>query len=177
MDQENIMFFKNQDDLYTIVDQYLNTRYLGYKDSYNYYDTDVNKILLFEKSNDEYIVRYYDVNKMAIVPLQLKINNFYFDLLTFTNNDRVMFIYNDDKKLFWRCREIWNKITGLIDINSAPNFGETNLDDDDNDDEFISAYEHKNTSFVEVSYRNKLIIVLDSIFHDYLQSSIVQYRC
>ena len=100
MDQENIMFFKNQDDLYTIVDQYLNNRYLGYKDSYNYYDTDVNKILLFEKSNDEYIVRYYDVNKMAIVPLQLKINNFYFDLLTFTNNDRVMFIYNDDKKLF-----------------------------------------------------------------------------
>ena len=77
MDQENIMFFKNQNDLYTIVDQYLNNRYFGYKDSYNYYDTDVNKIL-FEKSNDKYIARYYDVNKMAIVPLQLKINNFFF---------------------------------------------------------------------------------------------------
>ena len=166
MDQENIMFFKNQDELYTMVDLYLNNRFFGYKDSYNYYDTDVNKILLFEKSNDKYIVRYYDVNKMAIVPLQLKINNFYFELLTFTNNDRVMFIYNDDKELFRKCREIWNKITELIDINSAPNFDETNLDDDDDDDddEFITAYEHKNTSFVEGNYRNKLIIVLHSVF-------------
>ena len=77
MDQENIMFFKNQDELYTMVDLYLNNRFFGYKDSYNYYDIDVNKILLFKKSNNEYIIRYNDVNKMTIVPLQLKIKNFF----------------------------------------------------------------------------------------------------
>ena len=76
MDEENIMFSKNQDELYTMVDLYLNNRFFGYKDSYNYYDIDVNKILLFKKSNNEYIIRYNDVNKMKIVPLQLKMKNF-----------------------------------------------------------------------------------------------------
>ena len=73
MDQENIMFFKNYDKSYTMVDLYLDDKFFGYKDSYNYYDIDVNKILLFKKSNNEYIIRYNDVNKMTIVPLQLKI--------------------------------------------------------------------------------------------------------
>ena len=48
MDEENIMFSKNQDELYTMVDLYLNNRFFGYKGSYNYYDIDVNKILLFK---------------------------------------------------------------------------------------------------------------------------------
>ena len=43
------MFFKNQDEWYTIVDLYLNNRFFGYKDSYNYYDIDVDNILLFKK--------------------------------------------------------------------------------------------------------------------------------
>ena len=77
MDQENIMFFKNYDKSYTMVDLYLDDKFFGYKDSYNYYDIDVNKILLFKKSNNEYIIRYNDVNKMTIVPLQLKIKNFF----------------------------------------------------------------------------------------------------
>ena len=77
MDQENIMFFKNQDKSYTMVDLYLNNRFFGYKDSYNYYDIDVDKILLFKKSDNEYIIRYNDVNKMTIAPLQLKIKNFF----------------------------------------------------------------------------------------------------
>ena len=47
MDQKNIMFFENDDKSYTIIDLYLNSRFLGYKDSYNYYDIDVDKILLF----------------------------------------------------------------------------------------------------------------------------------
>ena len=35
---------------YTVADQYINSkRYLGYKDSYNYYDIDIDKILLFKK--------------------------------------------------------------------------------------------------------------------------------
>ena len=59
-----------------MVDLYLNDRFFGYKDSYNYYDIDVDKILLFQKGNNEYIIRYNNVNKMTVVPLQLKNNNF-----------------------------------------------------------------------------------------------------
>ena len=50
----------------------------GYENSYNYHDIDVDKILLLKKSEDEYFVRYNDVNKNKIVPLQLKINNYSF---------------------------------------------------------------------------------------------------
>ena len=155
----------NQDNSYTMVDLYQNNRVLGYKDSYNYYDIDVDKILLFKKSDNEYIIRYNDVNKMMIVPLQLKINNSYNEINTLANNNRVMFIYNDDKEFFRKCREIWNKITELIGINNAPDFVETNLDDDD---EFINAYAHKNTSLVESNYKNRLIIVLHSVFNNCL---------
>ena len=131
MDQENIIFFKNQDESYNIVDLYLNNNiFFEYKDSYNYYDFDVDKILLFKKSYNQYIVRYYDIDKMKIVPLQLKIKNFFSELHTFINNDRIMFIYSDDKELFRKCRKIWNKITELIDINNALDFVETNLDED-----------------------------------------------
>ena len=35
----------------------INSRFLAYKDSYNYYDIDVDKILLFKKSDNEYITR------------------------------------------------------------------------------------------------------------------------
>ena len=56
-----------------MVDLYLNDTFLGHKDSYNYYDNDVDKISLFQKSDNAYIIRYNDVNKMIIAPLQLKI--------------------------------------------------------------------------------------------------------
>ena len=49
-------------------DLYLNNRFFGYKDSYNFYDIDVDKIL-FKKGDNEYIIRYNAVNKMTIVPL------------------------------------------------------------------------------------------------------------
>ena len=173
MDQKNIMFFKNDDKSDTIIDLYLNSIFLGYKDSYNYYDIDVDKILLFKKSDNEYIIRYNDVNKMMIVPLQLKINNSYNEINTLANNNRVMFIYNDDKEFFRKCREIWNKITELIGINNAQDFVETTLDDGD---EFIMVDLHNNTSFVRGNYRNKLVIVLHSVINDYLQTSLVQHR-
>ena len=173
MDQENIMFMGNQDNSYTMVDLYLHNRFFGYKDSYNYYDIDVDKILLFKKSDNEYIIRYNDVNKMMIVPLQLKINNSYNEINTLANNNRVMFIYNDDKEFFRKCREIWNKITELIGINNAQDFVETTLDDGD---EFIMVDVHKNTSLVRGNYRNKIVIVLHSVINDYLQTSLVQHR-
>ena len=166
----------NQDNSYTMVDLYQNNRVLGYKDSYNYYDIDVDKILLFKKSNNEYIIRYNDVNKMTIVPLQLKIKNFFGELHTYTNNNnnRIMSIQSDDKELFRKCREIWNKITELIGINNAPDFVKNTIDDDAN--EFIMVDVHKNTSFVGGNYRNKLIIVLDSVINSYLKASLVQVK-
>ena len=172
MDQENIMFFKNYDKSYTMVDLYLDDKFFGYKDSYNYYDIDVNKILLFKKSNNEYIIRYNDVNKMTTVTLQLKIKNFFGKIHKYTNNNRVMPIHKDDKELFRKCREIWNKITELIGINNAKDFVETTLD---NGDEFIMVDVHKNTSFVGVNNINKLVIVLHSVIDDYLQTSLVQH--
>ena len=74
MDHQNIMFYKNQDKSYTSTDLYLNHKIsFGHKEYYNYYDIEVDKILLLKKSNREYFVRYNDVNKKKIVPLQLKI--------------------------------------------------------------------------------------------------------
>ena len=95
MAREN-MLFENDDKSYTMVDLYLNNRVIGYKDSYNYYDIDVDEILLFKKSDNEYI-RYNYVNKMMIVLLQLKINHTYNEIKAFKNNNKVMFIYNDGK--------------------------------------------------------------------------------
>ena len=62
------MLFKSQDESYVMDDLYLNNRFFGYKDSYNFYDIDVDKIL-FKKGDNEYIIRYNAVNKMTIVPL------------------------------------------------------------------------------------------------------------
>ena len=130
------MFFENDDKSCTVIDLYLNSRiFLGYEDSYNYYDIDIDKILLFKKSDNEYIIRYNDVNKMTIAPIQLKIKIFYNELYRFSHNNRVIFIYNDDKEFFRKCREIWNKITELIGIKGPRDFVETDSDYDD--DEFI----------------------------------------
>ena len=68
------MLFENDGKSYIMVDLYLNNRFLGYKDSY---EIDVDEILLFKKSGNEYIIRYNDVSKMMIVPMQLKINSSY----------------------------------------------------------------------------------------------------
>ena len=76
-------------------------RLFGNKDSYYYYDIDVKKISLIKNGYNKYIIRYYDVNKMAFVPLQLKIKNFFLgEVHTFTNNDRLIPIHRDDKELF-----------------------------------------------------------------------------
>ena len=113
MDQENIMFFENDDKSHTMVDLYLNDRF---------------RVL----------------NKRIIIPSQLKAKNFYNELNTFANNNRAMFIYNDDKEISRKCREIWNKIIELIGINNPIDFA--NVDDDVG--EFITADVHENKSFV-----------------------------
>ena len=151
MAEENIMFFENDDKSYTVVDLYINSnRYLSYIDSYNYYDTDVDKVLLFKKSNNEYIIRYNDVNKMMVVTLQLNINNSFGEINTLANNNRVKFIYNDDKEFFRKCIEIWDRIIELIGINNPIYF----LKADGDDKLFIMADVHENTSFLlENNYR------------------------
>ena len=99
------MFFENDDKSCTMIDLYLNHNiFFGYKDSYNYYDIGIDEILLFEKSENEYVIRYDDVNKMTIESLQLKIKNFYNELYRFADNNRVIFIYNNDKEFFRKCR-------------------------------------------------------------------------
>ena len=101
MDQQNVMLFKNQEESHNIVDLYLNNNiFSGYKDSYNYYDIDADEILLFKKSENEYIVRYNDVNKMTIVPLKLKIKNFFGKIHKLKNNIALMSIESDDKRTF-----------------------------------------------------------------------------
>ena len=101
MDQENITFSKNQGKSYTMADQHIlgyNTSF-GYEDSYNYYDIDVNKILLLKKRDNEYFIRYNDANKNEIVPLQSKIENYSFDELDFNSiNDATdVIVENKDK--------------------------------------------------------------------------------
>ena len=119
---------------------------------------------------------------MIISPLQLKIKNFYNELSTFANNNKVMLIYNDDKELFRKCIKIWNKIIELIGINNPIDFVEA----DDHDKLFITTDVHKNTSFViEDNYRyghNKVVIVLHSVINDpvindsVIKTSSVQHR-
>ena len=70
MAEENIMFFENDDKSYTMVDQYINNRYLKYIDSYNYYDIDVDKILLLKK-----IV----INVLLDIMMQIKWNLYHYN--------------------------------------------------------------------------------------------------
>ena len=77
MVRENIMFFENDYKSCTVIDLYLNHNiFFGYKDSYTQmylilYDIDVDKILLFKKGDNEYIIRYNYVNKMTIAPCSM----------------------------------------------------------------------------------------------------------
>ena len=138
------------------------------------YNSDVDKISLFVKSHNEYIITYNDVSKNKIVPLQLKIRNVYFgELHMYMSNIKEMPIHSDDKELFRKCREIWDKINELIGINNPRGFVEISLDDDD---QFVMVYIEKNTSAVKDKYRNNLVFVLHSVINDFPQVSLVQYR-
>ena len=108
---------------------------------------------------------------MEIVPLKLKVKDFYGELKTFTNNDSVMFIHNDDKELFKKIREIWNKITTLTFTNNTPDFVRTALDDDD---EFLQEDVLENTVFTDDIYDNRLVIFLHSAINVCLQASVMQ---
>ena len=49
----------------------------------------------------EYFIRFNDVNKKKIVPLQIKIKNFSFgNLYIFSDNTTLKMIYSDDEEFF-----------------------------------------------------------------------------
>ena len=92
----------------------------------------------------------------------------------FTSNITLARIHSDDKELFRKCREIWNKINELIGINDPIDFVEATLDNDA--DEFIMLEVEKNTNAVRDKYRNDLVFVLHSIINDFPQTWLVKYR-
>ena len=159
MDRENIMFSKkNHKKPYAMIDLYLNHNiFFGYEDSYNYYDIDVDKILLLRNSDMEYCIRYNDVNKKRIVPLQIKINNFSFgNLYMSPDNTTLKMIYSNDEEFFKKCREIWNKV-----------IVETTLDD--NEYEYILLDVEKKEVLLEI----KIEIILYLSLHLFL---IIYFR-
>ena len=83
-----------------------------------------------------------------------------------------MSIYSDDKELFKKCREIWNRITKLIGVNNAPDFVWTDF----YNNEFIMADVHEHTSFTEGNYRNDVVIVLDSDFNYYPKALLIHVK-
>ena len=183
MDQENITFSRNQDKSYTMTDLHIlsNSISFGYEDSYNYYNIDVDKTLLIKKSDNEYFVRYNDVNKKKIVPLKLEINNFSIsELDVFADDIAEVVIESNDEEFFIKCREIWNKVTELIDIDidNPRNFVEYYFDEngDNTEDEFIILNVEKNTSAIWDKNRNDLVSVFTGVINNSLQASLVQYR-
>ena len=85
-----------------------------------------------------------------------------------------MFIESDDKELFKKFREIWNKIIELIGINNTKYFVKNTLDNDA--DQFIMVDVDKNTSFVEGNYIDELVIVIHSIVDNHLKTSLAQLK-
>ena len=179
MDSKNIRLYKGS-GVYFIEDQYqkdTNSDYehtnLDYEDAYYHYDIDVYRILLYRKSNNEYFIRYKHLNKMDVVPLQLKIENFYNEIQDYNNSDTI-YIKNSGKGFFEKIREIQNKITEFININNTPNFVQNTLDDNS---EYIEADVLEDTSFVKSNcYEDKLIIVLHSVVNNNLRASLLELR-
>ena len=65
-----------------------------------------------------------------------------------------------------------------MDIDNASNFVEHYFDEngDDAEDEFIMLNIEKNTSAIRDKYRNDLVFVFTSVFNNFSQTSLVQYR-
>ena len=106
---------------------------------------------------------------MKIVPLQLKINNFYGKFHELGIDTKLMSIESNDKELFKKCREISNKITELIGINSAIDFVKNNMDD-----ESIMIDVNNSTFSIEGYFGGDLVIVLHSVIDDCIESLLVK---
>ena len=91
----------------------------------------------------------------------------------FLDNTTTMPIHSDDKGLFRKCIEIWDRINELIGINDPRIFVETTSDDED---EFFMLEVEKNASAIIDKYRNNLVFVFTSVFNNFPQTLLVQYR-
>ena len=174
MDRKNISFYEYDDGSYNLVDFYFYDGFFKYEDSYNYYHIDVDKILLYKKSDNKYFIRYNDVNKMNFVPLQLKIKIFFGEIHDIKNNNILMSILSNDKELFKKFGEMWNRIIELIGINNTKGFVKNAIDDDTY--EFVMVNAHKNKCFVEGKYRDKHVVVLHSVINNYLKTSLIKVK-
>ena len=76
MDPNDIRLHK-YNEISFIKGQYKKDTFFEYEDAYNYYDIDVDKIILFKQSDGEYFIWNNDFDKREVVPLQLKIKDFY----------------------------------------------------------------------------------------------------
>ena len=95
MAPKNISFIEQDDKSYLLIDHYfLVSKWYFYEDAYNYYDIDVNNILPYKESDNEYVIRYTDKYGSAIAPLQIKINFFFGDIHKLKNNITLMSIEN-----------------------------------------------------------------------------------
>ena len=108
---------------------------------------------------------------MDILPLQLKIKNFYYEMLDHNKGAKITYIQNSNDGFFQTIREIWNKITKLICINNAPDFVQKNLFDE----EYIRANILRNTNFVKSNcHKDEHIIVLHSVVNINLKISLLE---
>ena len=105
--------------------------------------------------------------------MKIKINNFLGNIHKLKNNITLVSFQSDDKKLFKKLREIWNRIIKIIGINNANDFVQTTLDDGS---EFVMVNIHENTSFVKGSNSDKLVIVSHSVIDNDLKTSLVQAK-
>ena len=162
----------NRNKSYFIVDQYQKDTCFYVEDAYYHYDIDVDIISLFKQSKNKYFIKYYDVNKMEFVPLQLKINNFYYEIHDDGGYNKRIYIENSDDGFFETMREIWNKITKLMFIDKAPDFLKTIIYDDE---EYLQANILRNTNFNKNSYyKDNIIIVLHSVINNNLKASLLE---
>ena len=56
-------------------------------------------MLLFKSGNKHFII-YKHSDKMDIVPLQLKIKDFYYEIQNYGSRDNIICIENSDKRFF-----------------------------------------------------------------------------
>ena len=142
-----------------------------YEDAYYYYDINVDRILL-SKSGNKYFIRYKHSNKMDIVPFKLKIKNIHYEIEDYNNSDNTIYMENRDEGFFEKMRKIQNKIIKLLNINNAEDFVKYTLDGSNS--EYIKADVLENTNFVkDRCYKDKIIIVLDSVINDILNASLL----
>ena len=144
MDPKNMnLYVRNKS--YFIVDKYKKNTCFYDEDAYYHYELDVNRISLHKKSNIKNFIRYRHSNKMDILPLQLKIKNFYYEIHDHNKGGKTIYIENSDDGFFQEIREIWNKITKLICINNPPDFVQNNSFDK----EYIRANILRNTNLLK----------------------------